>query len=103
MDDLLTVYREQINEIDAQLLALLQARFNVSEQIGLYKKRHRIAVVDMQRELEMRAKRAEYLGEHVHRPYIEAVWSCLIEQSKEQQRTLLDNEEEGGAVCGKTL
>ena len=45
----LTKLRSEIDDIDAELLQLLARRMNVSSQIGEYKKRNNVTVVQMER------------------------------------------------------
>ena len=42
--------RESLDNIDAALVCLLAERFKLTQEVGLYKKEHRLPPVDAQRE-----------------------------------------------------
>ncbi len=53
MQDNLEALRHKIDEIDNQLLALLVARFEVTEQVGLFKSANNLPAIDAGRETTM--------------------------------------------------
>lgn len=53
--DLSTV-RQNIDEIDEQLIRLLAKRFEITHQVGLYKKEHNVPPVDPEREARQLAR-----------------------------------------------
>ena len=57
LDDL----RAQIDDIDAQMVALFEKRMHVTEQVGLYKKENDLPVLDQKRETEVLAKKEAML------------------------------------------
>ncbi|NQZ33784.1 MAG: chorismate mutase [Oceanospirillaceae bacterium] len=46
----LTAMRDEIDVIDAQLIALLGQRFELTERVGLYKAEHALPAADQERE-----------------------------------------------------
>ncbi|MFZ4585369.1 MAG: chorismate mutase [Acidimicrobiia bacterium] len=82
--------RDQIDALDAQLVEILAARFQVGEAVGRYKAEHGLPPVDPGREVEMTARvraHAESLGlapeiaERVLRSIIDATVDRHIEIS----------------------
>ena len=53
--------RAQIDDIDAQMVALFEQRMNVTRQVGEYKKEHGMPVLDRGREAEVLAKKESML------------------------------------------
>ncbi|NTU98682.1 chorismate mutase [Candidatus Falkowbacteria bacterium] len=49
----LNEWRREIDIIDGEILSLLERRFEVVKQIGIYKKEHGLPVVNKQREEEL--------------------------------------------------
>lgn len=54
--DALTKLREQINQIDDELLSLIGQRMKIADQIGLYKKENKITILQTNRWNEILAK-----------------------------------------------
>lgn len=52
----LSELRKQLDQIDASLIELLAERFQITEQVGLYKKAHDLPASDENREAEQFAK-----------------------------------------------
>lgn len=88
-DDLskLDVYRETIDEIDDSLLDLLEARLEISKNIGEYKKNHGLKPYQKDRWnslLEKIVKNGEKHG--LDKDYIESIWEIIHEKSIEMQK-----------------
>ena len=83
----MTDYRNQIDEIDAQLTQLFQKRMDTAAQIAAYKKENGLPVFDPARE---RAKLADVASRV--RPemqgYTESLYSTMFELSRSYQRQL---------------
>jgi len=52
----LSELRKRLDQIDTSLIELLAERFQITEQVGLYKKAHDLPAVDENREAEQFAK-----------------------------------------------
>ena len=89
----LEAYRNDINEIDDELVLLFQKRMKVAGEIAKYKKEHNIPVLDSTRE---RSKLAEVKGkvEKEFETYTGALYSLLFELSRSYQEKQLDGENE---------
>jgi chorismate mutase len=85
--------RGEIDDIDSELLQLLARRMEVSEQIGEYKKRNNVTVVQMDRWKKI-------LGDHVSKgadlglspQLINEVFEAIHQASIERQSDIMENE-----------
>lgn len=83
-------FRNQIDEIDAGILELLERRYRTVAEIGAFKKSHGISIEDETREGEIfdrLRKKCENLGipdEHVEA--LLEVWGKIIEKSRHIQK-----------------
>lgn len=87
----LTLLRQQIDQIDNELLEALGKRMRISREIGQYKKEHNMPVVQTNRYddiLNSRARAAEELG--MNGEFMKAVYQAIHEESVRQQIELLN-------------
>ena len=87
----LTLLRQQIDTIDNELLETLNKRMRVSREIGLYKKEHRMPVVQAGRYgdiMQSRVKLAEEMG--MSGDFMKAVLTAIHEESVRQQIEILN-------------
>lgn len=85
----ISVLRQQIDEVDDQLLALLAKRGRISREIGLYKKEHQMPVLQTGRYheiLEERVRKGEQLD--LDRDFILAIMKSIHEESVRIQLSL---------------
>lgn len=54
--DKLEIYRKEIDSIDKKIMKLLERRFNIVKEIGIYKKENKIEIEDKKREKEIYIK-----------------------------------------------
>ena len=81
----LSDYRQQINDIDKEILQLFEQRMKVSVDIARYKKAHDLPILDASRESEkLDAVRAQ-LPEEL-KDYGVSLFSLLMDLSKTHQR-----------------
>ena len=88
----LSLLRQQIDQIDNELLEALGKRMRVSREIGQYKKEHNMPVVQTGRYddvLNSRAKAAEELG--MNGEFMKVVYQAIHEESVRQQIEVLNN------------
>ena len=93
IEDELGLLRQQIDDCDHELLAVLARRMSVSREIGRFKKTHNLRVVQPQRYQSMikaRLKEAESHG--LSRDFVERVLQAIHEESVQQQVNLLNKE-----------
>lgn len=88
----LTLLRQQIDQIDNDLLEALSKRMRISREIGQYKKEHSMPVVQTGRFddiLNSRAAAAEELG--MNGDFMKTVYQAIHEESVRQQIEVLNN------------
>ena len=88
----LTLLRQQIDQIDNDLLEALSKRMRISREIGQYKKEHSMPVVQAGRYddiLNSRAAAAEELG--MNGDFMKTVYQAIHEESVRQQIEVLNN------------
>lgn len=82
----LTLLRQQIDELDNELLEVLNKRMRISREIGQYKKEHRMPVLQIGRHdeiMQSRAKLAEDMG--MSGDFMRSVLAAIHEESVRQQ------------------
>lgn len=88
----LSLLRQQIDQIDNDLLETLSKRMRISREIGQYKKEHRMPVVQTGRYddiLNSRAKAAEEMG--MSGEFMRNIYQSIHEESVRQQIEVLNN------------
>lgn len=85
MENKLTEYRKEIDEIDAELIKLFEGRMAVSEKIGQYKKDNGLPVLDKKREEEKLEAIVSSVGEEM-KPYIKELFSTIFSLSRDKQK-----------------
>ncbi len=89
MDD----YRNQINEIDRELVKLYTERMEVVKQIGNYKKENDLPIKDSRRERDLLDKIVEMAGEEYDND-LRSLYSVIFELSRSRQRKIMDKPSE---------
>ena len=89
MDD----YRNQINDIDNEIVKLYIERMEVVKQIGNYKKENNLPIKDSFREKELLEKITEMAGEDYEND-IRSLYSLIFELSRSIQRKILSKPSE---------
>lgn len=88
----LTLLRQQIDEIDNDLIEALGKRMRISREIGQYKKEHSMPVVQTNRYddiLNSRAKSAEEMG--MSGEFMKVIYQAIHEESVRQQIEVLND------------
>lgn len=87
----LSQLRSQIDEFDDQLLELLAKRMRVSQEIGIFKKEHNMAVVQTERYDEILQKRiSQAVGMGMDAEFMRIVLEAIHEESVHQQIEILN-------------
>ena len=81
----LSDYRQEINDIDKEILKLFEQRMAVSVDIANYKKAHDLPVLDSSRESEKLDEVRAALPEEL-KDYGTSLFSLLMDLSKTHQR-----------------
>ena len=80
------VYREQIENIDLQILKLLEERLFIVSKIGEIKKTNNIPIYNKEREGEVITKLKSY--NLINSDYIDLIWSNIMIVSKDVQNLI---------------
>lgn len=91
MENNLSTYRDELNQIDDKLVKLFEERMEVAGKIAEYKKANGLPVLDMKREreklMDVQAKCNEKFAS-----YAGSLYSLMFELSRSYQERLLDKE-----------
>ena len=93
IEDELSLLRQQIDDCDHELLAVLTRRMSVSREIGCYKKSHNLRVVQPARYqalIKARLDEARTLG--LSQEFTQRIMQAIHEESVQQQLDLPDNQ-----------
>ena len=85
MSEDLTNFRNEINEIDEELIKILKNRMDISIKIGKYKKENNIQVLNTNREKEVIDNIMKYNNKHnaqLEEEFIKELWTLLMNYSK---------------------
>lgn len=77
--------RGQIDDIDKELTKLFSKRLKIVEQVGEYKEKNKIEILDGKREQEVFAKNLKYVDDERLLPYIQKFLQSNTDISKELQ------------------
>ena len=88
MDELQTL-RQNIDEIDSQLVELFCRRMDVTRRVGEYKRERGIPVLDQARERQVLQNKGELAGDEL-RPAVITLYQTILALSRRQQRDLAD-------------
>ena len=84
--------RKEIDEIDENLTRLFERRMEVSASVAAYKKENGLPTLDPQREKEVILKACQRLNDKKFVPYTEKLYNCLMDLSKDYQKSLNNTE-----------
>ena len=98
----LSDYRQQIDGIDSQLLALFYQRMEVAAQIAGYKKAHNLPALDAGRERAKLQQIADAAPEDL-REYAVSLYSLIFELSRSCQNRLLTEKPNSATAVVVTL
>ena len=80
--------RAEIDTIDTELTKLFERRMTVSEEVAAYKKAKGLPTLNAAREKEVIDKAVERLQNKGFAPYTQKLYTCLMDLSKEYQKTM---------------
>ncbi|RRK11176.1 MFS transporter [Lactiplantibacillus garii] len=86
--------RQRINQIDSQIVALLNERFDTVTAIGQLKMREQLPILDQQREARVLSQVAQRSQRMAHTPYLQAIYQAIMTNSRAYQAQLHGKEEE---------
>ncbi|HFI0070744.1 TPA: chorismate mutase [Streptococcus suis] len=90
----LDMIRSQINQLDEELVALLEKRMELVDQVAAYKRATGKPVLDTNREKAVLERVGKLVQKDDYRSAIQATFSDMIAQSRAYQSSKLANHEE---------
>ncbi|MDL2212012.1 chorismate mutase [Erysipelotrichaceae bacterium OttesenSCG-928-M19] len=79
-------YRKEIDEIDDEIIQLLNERFQISIELGNYKKENSLEVTDQTREEEIKIRILNCNTSYLVKEEILATYQSIINSSKKLQK-----------------
>ncbi|HEM3706774.1 TPA: chorismate mutase [Streptococcus suis] len=89
----LDMIRSQINQLDGELVALLEKRMELVDQVAAYKRATGKPVLDTNREKAVLERVGKLVQKDDYRSAIQATFSDMIAQSRAYQSSKLANHE----------
>lgn len=89
MKNNLEIARNQINEIDAQMIELFKERMKASKMVALYKRENNIDVLDSKREGQIIEKNLNILNDKELEKYYLTFFDGVLKASKDYQKELI--------------
>lgn len=84
--NMLTKQRQQIDNLDTQIVALLEQRLNVALEVARIKKVHGLPVYDATREQKLLERIALLVEQEHYVPLIQEVYNEILRTSKQLQQ-----------------
>ncbi|MCD7928601.1 MAG: chorismate mutase, partial [Clostridiales bacterium] len=82
--------RGKIDEIDRQIVALYEERMDCCRQVGLYKLRTQMPILDSGRETEVLRSKTDLVSDPEMKPYVIALFEQIMAQSRMIQTKLIN-------------
>ena len=81
--------RQELDQLDREMVTLFERRMAVSRQVALYKHAHGLPVLDQGREEQVLASRAAMLSDPSLAPALRTLYEAVMALSREEQETCL--------------
>jgi monofunctional chorismate mutase len=78
--------RNKIDQIDQELATLIEQRLEVVKQIGDYKKKHNLPILDQNREQEVLDKNSKYLSNESNKEAYLEIMKNIMDVSKKIEK-----------------
>ncbi len=93
MEDQLIRFREQLDNIDNEIIYLVKRRLQVVQKIGKYKNENNMEIYQPDREAEMFNKlSAKAVTMGINENFIQNLFDIIIEESKKEQKKAIDKQ-----------
>ena len=86
----LTQIRQELDEVDSELVKLFEQRMQLCRQVAEYKLAHDMPVLDSSREQQVLDSRAEKAADDTLRPYVRRLYVELMALSRAEQQRMLE-------------
>ena len=87
-------YRNEIDNIDNELISLFERRMNVAKKVAEYKKQNNLPILNEKREEEVILKNVNLLKNKEYSKITKEFFEKIMELSRELQSELINNKEE---------
>jgi len=84
--------RSEIDKIDEEITKLFEKRMTVSKDVADYKREHGLPTLNSSREAEVIDKAISRLSNKEFAPYTKKLYTCLMDLSKEYQKSINSTE-----------
>ena len=78
--------RNKIDQIDQELVTLIEKRIEIVKQIGEYKKKHNLPILDQNREQEVLDKNSKYLSNESNKEAYLEIMKNIMDVSKKIEK-----------------
>lgn len=89
---MLSKQREQINQIDQQLVKLLQQRFAVTDEVGRIKRQNGVPILDAEREAMILASIGQRVEDDQIKDTVIRVYQHIMAESRQRQLAIQEME-----------
>ena len=86
----LTQIRQELDEVDSELVKLFEQRMQLCRQVAEYKLAHDMPVLDSSREQQVLDSRAAKAADDTLRPYVRRLYVELMALSRAEQQRMLE-------------
>lgn len=86
----LDALRQKIDEIDQKMVQLYEERMDTCREVGMYKLRNQMPILDSSREADVLRKKADLIHNPEMRPYVIALYEQIMAQSRMIQTKLIN-------------
>ena len=81
--------RQELDELDREIVALFERRMGVSREVARYKLSRHLPVLDQSREAQVIASRTAMLSDASLAPSVRALFETIMALSRQEQEALL--------------
>lgn len=82
--------RKDLNVIDKEIMRLFEKRFEVTEEVGAYKKENNMVILQPERETEILDRLSDELSSSPFKAYILEIYKCIFSESRKQQQKYIE-------------
>ena len=81
--------RQELDQLDREIVSLFERRMAISRQVAQYKLAHDLPVLDAGREAQVIASREAMLSDAALAPSVGTLFECIMALSRREQEAIL--------------
>lgn len=81
--------RQELDQLDREIVALFEKRMAIARQVAQYKLAHGLPVLDQSREAQVIASREAMLSDASLAPSVRALFEAIMALSRQEQEALI--------------